>query len=81
MGQTLTSRPISQQSSFATLNSASSPFAPNQSQYQGYTTPVQAQPMPAQTTVSGMARPPITTGFRGYGGFSGGMSGRRQVMF
>lgn len=76
MGQTLTSRPISQQSSFATLNSASSPFAPNQSQYQGYTTPMQQpQPLPAQTTVSGLARPPITTGFRGYGGFN-----RRQAM-
>jgi hypothetical protein len=39
MGQTLTRRPISQQKSFATMGTPSSAFAPDQSQYQGFTTP------------------------------------------
>ena len=60
MGQQLIGRPISQQSSFGTLNTASSPFAVDQSQYRGFRTP---QPMQA-STLPAIARAPGVLGFR-----------------
>lgn len=52
MGQTLSRKPISQRNSFPTLTTGSSPFAVDQAQYQGYTTPT-----PPQSATNTMAGP------------------------
>jgi hypothetical protein len=57
MGTTLNRRPISQQS-FATLNNASSPFAPMQQQQP-------APQQPGQVTLTGQPKLPTVLGNRG----------------
>jgi hypothetical protein len=82
MGQTLTRRPISQQKSFATMGTPSSPFAPDQSQYQGFTTP--QQPQSAQIDQATLQMPtsfqiPSVLG-RGFNQGLSGFRGRQYMM-
>lgn len=84
MGQQLIGRPVSQRSSFGTLNTSSKSTSPDLSQYLGFTTPMQQQPAATSQLVNAgqFTQNPISSlGFRGYGGMPrgfGGLPGRQM---
>lgn len=74
MGQQLIGRPVSQRSSFSTLNTPSSALSPDLSQFAGFITPPQA---PALSANPGQLTVPSILGF---GGYRGGMGGFNSLM-